>query len=35
MVIELLNKIIKFIKSLDPNIIIQAPSRINLINPLD
>ncbi|MFX1495545.1 MAG: mevalonate kinase [Promethearchaeota archaeon] len=35
MVIELLNKIIKFIKSFDPSIIIQAPSRVNLINPLD
>jgi len=35
MVFELLSKIIKFINSLDPNIIIQAPSRINLINPLD
>lgn len=29
------NTIIKFIKSLKPDIIVQAPSRINLINPLD
>ena len=29
------NKILKFIKSLEPEIIVQAPSRINIINPLD
>lgn len=29
------NAILKFIKSQKPDIIVQAPSRINLINPLD
>lgn len=31
----MLNSIVNFLKSLKPEIIIQAPSRINLINPLD
>jgi len=31
----LLKDIINFLLSLNPDIIIQAPSRINLINPLD
>lgn len=35
MVIILLNSIVNFLKSLNPEIIVQAPSRINLINPLD
>ncbi len=33
--VELLNSIKEFLLSLNPDIIIQAPSRINLINPLD
>jgi len=35
LVIELLKSIKDFLISLKPDIIIQAPSRINLINPLD
>lgn len=35
MVIELLKSIKDFLFSLKPDIVIQAPSRINLINPLD
>ena len=31
----MLKSIKKFFKSLNPEIIVQAPSRINLINPLD
>ena len=31
----LLESITEFIYSLNPEIVIQAPSRINLINPLD
>ena len=31
----LLKSIIKFLSSINPEIIVQAPSRINLINPLD
>ncbi len=31
----MLNTIINFFKSKEPNILIQAPARINLINPLD
>jgi mevalonate kinase len=31
----MLNQILKFINKLNPKIIVQAPSRINLINPLD
>ncbi|MFW9899031.1 MAG: hypothetical protein ACFFDO_07200 [Candidatus Thorarchaeota archaeon] len=31
----MLNSIIKFLHNLNPEIIVQAPSRINLINPLD
>ncbi|MFX1400558.1 MAG: mevalonate kinase [Promethearchaeota archaeon] len=31
----MLNQIIKYINNLNPAIIVQAPSRINLINPLD
>ena len=31
----MLKEIIEYINNLDPEIIIQAPSRINLINPLD
>jgi galactokinase/mevalonate kinase-like predicted kinase len=31
----LLNIITEFLSNLNPNIIIQAPSRINLVNPLD
>ena len=34
-VIEMFNTILKFIQSLNPDIIVQAPSRINIINPLD
>jgi len=30
-----LNSIIRFLYSINPDIIVQAPSRINLINPLD
>lgn len=32
---KLLNQIIKYINTLNPAITVQAPSRINLINPLD
>lgn len=35
MVIKLLESIREFLTSLNPDIIVQAPSRINLINPLD
>ena len=35
MVITLLKDIKNFLLSLNPDIIIQAPSRINMINPLD
>lgn len=35
MVRKLLESIRKFLTSLNPDIIVQAPSRINLINPLD
>jgi galactokinase/mevalonate kinase-like predicted kinase len=35
MVMNLLQEIKNFLLSLNPDIIIQAPSRINLINPLD
>jgi len=31
----MLKQILEFINKLNPNIVIQAPSRINLINPLD
>ena len=31
----MLNSIVNFLKSLKPEIIVQTPSRINLINPLD
>ena len=31
----LINTIISFLRSLKPELIVQAPSRINLINPLD
>jgi len=31
----MLNSILNFLKSLKPEMIVQAPSRINLINPLD
>ena len=31
----MLKRILDFINSLNPEIVIQAPSRINLINPLD
>jgi mevalonate kinase len=31
----MLNQILEFINKLNPKIVIQAPSRINLINPLD
>jgi galactokinase len=31
----MLHKILDFIKGLNPDILIQAPARINLINPLD
>jgi galactokinase/mevalonate kinase-like predicted kinase len=31
----MLNNIKKFLVNLNPNIIVQAPSRINLVNPLD
>ena len=31
----MLQQILDFIKRLNPDILIQAPARINLINPLD
>ena len=34
-VYDVYNIILNFIKSLKPEIIVQAPSRINIINPLD
>ena len=35
MVLDLLKTVKQFLFSLNPDIIVQAPARINLINPLD